>query len=84
MKKVKLSEESFNKLKSKLVNEATVGESFYDVRTSFEDFWATLNNSIIESAESNGYDDTPTYNPFLMKIKEYVEPVYDMLNQEIQ
>ena len=84
MKKVKLSEESFNKLKSKLVNEVTVGDAFYDVRTSFEDFWAALNNSIIESREGEGYDGTPKYNPFLLKIKEYVEPVYDMLNQEIQ
>lgn len=84
MKKVKLSEESFNRLKNKIVNETTVGESFYDVRTSFEDFWATLNNSIIESSEYDSYDDTPRYNQYLMKIKEYVEPVYNMLNQEIQ
>ena len=83
MKKVNLSEESYNKLKKKLVREATVGEAYDDIRTSFEDLWATLNNAIIESNESN-YDEEPSYNPYLLKIKEYVEPVYDMLNQEIQ
>lgn len=85
MKTVRLREESYNKLKNKLINEisyGTVGKAserannlFHDLRTSFEDFISDLDNSIFKAR----YDGETDTNPYLEKIKELSEPIYDIL-----
>lgn len=77
MKKVKLSEESFNKLKSKLVNEVSHGmvdrasnasdRIFYDLDAAFDEFYQLVR-----------YNDNRD-NPYIKKIAEYAEAIEDIL-----
>lgn len=88
MKTVRLREESYNKLKNKLINEisyGTVGKAsrraddlFYNLKTSFEDFMSELDNSML-NARYDGETDT---NPYLEKIKELSKPIYDILSRK--
>jgi hypothetical protein len=83
METVKLREESYNKL----INEISYGmvdkaydrsdDLFWDVRTSFEDFYAVLSDALFKSTEGN-----KDYNPYLLKIKELSEPIYDILSKK--
>ena len=76
MKKVKLSEESFNKLKNKLVNEVSHGmvdrashtsdNIFYDLESAFDDFYQLVR-----------YNDHRE-NPYIKKIAEYAEAIEDI------
>lgn len=82
MKTINLSESAYNKL----INEISYGtvekakdranDLFYEVRTSFEDFYAYLNDAIFKSKyeSSNG-----TANPYLIKIQEIADTIYDIL-----
>lgn len=97
MKKVMMSEASYNKLKERLlenkfdsINEISYGtvdkaynrtnELFNDVRTSFEDFYNSLTNAIWNAKHNdrnaNNYGES---NPYLEKIKQMAEPIYDIL-----
>lgn len=75
MKTINLREESYNKLKQKLVNESN--ENFFLIRTSFEDFYHSL-----EDVEINAEIDGQELNPYLVRIKsladEINELIYDM------
>ena len=85
MRKVNLSEEAYNKLKSKLINEISYGtvsnaydrsdDLFWELRTSFEDFQNALADAIYKDRE----DGRSEQNPYLVKIKELSEPIYDIL-----
>ena len=82
MKKVKLSEESYTKLKNKLISEISYGmvdraydksdEIFYHVMNSFDDFYVNLGDALIDSKE----------NPYLVKIKQYADSILDILNKK--
>ena len=88
MKKIRLSEESLNKLEKRLVNEISYGtverasekgETLFDsLYTSFEDFLSTLNDAILDSEQGdNGYKQEA--NSYLLKIKQMAEPIQDVL-----
>ena len=93
MKTVKLSEESYNKLKNRLVNEISYGtvdraydranDLFWDVKSQFEDFYNTLEDAIYKARYENhnkvNYGES---NPYLEKIKELAEPIYDILKKK--
>lgn len=84
MKKVKLSEESYKKL----VNEISYGtvdraysranDLFWDVRTSFDDFYNALQDAIYNT-KYNSEEGEETNNPYLEKIMKLSEPIYDIL-----
>lgn len=88
MKKIRLSEESLNKLEKRLVNEISYGTVerasdkgdmiFTHLYSAFEDFLSALNESILDSEQgANGYKQNA--NPYLLKIKEMSEPIQDIL-----
>lgn len=90
MKTVKLSEESYNKLKNRLVNEISYGtvdraydranDLFGDVKSQFEDFYNTLEDAIYKARyENHNKANYGESNPYLEKIKELAEPIYDIL-----
>ena len=76
MKTVKLSEESYNKLKDKLVNEVSHGlvdrassksdRTFWNLETLFDDFYDAIR---FES------DDT---NPYIKQIRQHAEAIADI------
>ena len=59
MKTVKLSEESYNKLKDRLINEISYGtvdhaydranDLFWEVRSTFEDFYSALDDAMFKA-----------------------------------
>jgi hypothetical protein len=59
MKTVKLSEESYNKLKNRLINEISYGtvdhaydranDLFWEVRSTFEDFYSALDEAMFKA-----------------------------------
>ena len=91
MKTVKLSEESYNKLKNKLVNEISYGtvdraygrydDLFSDVRSTFEEFYSALDDAIFK-AKYDSREGEQTSNPYLEKIKGCADIIYDMLNKK--
>lgn len=88
MKKVKLSEDSYNKLKTKLINEITYGTVddaygrsetlFGNVRSSFQDFYSDLMDAFVQ----DGWDGRREQNPYLVKIKELADQIMDILNKK--
>ena len=91
MKTIKLSEESYNKLKNKLVNEISYGtvdraygrydDLFSDVRSTFEEFYSALDDAIFK-AKYDSREGEQTSNPYLEKIKGCADIIYDMLNRK--
>ena len=67
MKKVNLSEESYNNLKKLLTESA---DPFYDVRTAFEDFKAAFDQCVIETSEY--YENGKKLHPLLEAIKQNI------------
>lgn len=88
MKKIKLSEGSYDKLKEKLVNEISYGtvdraynrsdDLFYDVYTSFEDFYMALDDAMF-NAKHESREGEQTSNPYLEKVREYADIIRDIL-----
>lgn len=80
MKKVKLTESSFAKLKDKLVNEVSHGmvdrashtsdNIFYDIEAAFDEFYQLVR-----------YSDNRD-NPYIKKIAEYAEAIEDILSRK--
>lgn len=70
MKQVKLTEEAYNRLRDRLMNEEI--DPFYDVKTTFEDFYAAFKNAVVETSK---YDEegNKTYHPFLSQIKDNID-----------
>ena len=91
MKKVKLSEESYNRLKDRLINEISYGTVdhaydrsnglFWEVRSTFEDFYSALDEAMFK-AKYDSREGEQTSNPYLEKIKGYADIIYDMLNKK--
>ena len=91
MKTVKLSEESYNKLKDRLINEISYGTVdhaydrsnglFWEVRSTFEDFYSALDEAMFK-AKYDSREGEQTSNPYLEKIKGYADIIYDMLNKK--
>ena len=91
MKTVKLSEESYNKLKNKLINEISYGtvdhaydranDIFWEVRSTFENFYSALDDAMF-NVKYDSRDGEQTRNPYLEKIKGYADIIYDMLNKK--
>ena len=91
MKTVKLSEESYNKLKNKLINEISYGtvehaydranDLFWEIRSTFEDFYSALDEAIFKT-KYDSREEEQTSNPYLEKIKGYADIIYDMLNKK--
>jgi len=91
MKTVKLSEESYNKLKNKLINEISYGtvdhaydranDIFWEVRSTFENFYSALGDAMF-NVKYDSRDGEQTRNPYLEKIKGYADIIYDMLNKK--
>lgn len=67
MKKIKLTEESYNNLKKKLTEEV---DPFYDVRTTFEDFKAAFDQCAVATSDYN--DNGRTLHPFLEAIGQNI------------
>lgn len=88
MKTIKLSEESYNKLKNKLINEISYGtvdhaytranDLFWEVHSTFEEFYNALDYAMF-NVKYNSRDGEQTRNPYLEKIKGYADIIYDML-----
>lgn len=91
MKTVKLSEESYNKLKDRLINEISYGTVdhaydrsnglFWEVRSTFEDFYSALDEAMFK-AKYDSREGEQTSNPYLEKIKGCADIIYDMLNKK--
>ena len=91
MKTVKLSEESYNKLKDRLINEISYGtvehaydrtnDLFWEVRSTFEDFYNALDDAMFK-AKYDSREGEQTSNPYLEKIKGCADIIYDMLNKK--
>lgn len=91
MKTIKLSEESYNKLKNKLINEISYGtvdhaynranDLFWEVRSTFEDFYSALDDAMF-NAKYDSHDGEQTRNPYLEKIKGCADIIYDILNKK--
>lgn len=91
MKTIKLSEESYNKLKNKLINEISYGtvdhaydranDLFWEVRSTFEDFYSALDDAML-NVKYDSRDGEQTRNPYLEKIKGCADIIYDMLNKK--
>ena len=91
MKTVKLSEESYNKLKDRLINEISYGTVdhaydrsnglFWEVRSTFEDFFSALDEAMFK-AKYDSREGEQTSNPYLEKIKGFADIIYDMLNKK--
>ena len=85
MKTINLSESAYNKL----INEISYGtaekardradELFYGVCTSFEEFYSYLKDAIFKSKYEGG-NGTP--NPYLIKIQEIADTIYDILDKK--
>lgn len=67
MKKIKLTEESYNNLKKRLTEQA---DPFYDVRTAFEDFKAAFDQCVVET--SNYDENGRKLHPFLEAIGQNI------------
>jgi hypothetical protein len=90
MKTVNLSEEAYNKLKDKLVNEisyGTVDKSFYKseelfgrVKSSFDDFYGYVEDAINRDMWGGKRD----YNPYLLKIKKLADIIGDIISNKIE
>lgn len=88
MKTITLSEESYDKLKKRLVNEISYGtvdhaydranDLFLEVRTSFEDFYSVLDDAILKT-KYESREGEQTSNPYLEKVKRYADVIYDIL-----
>ena len=80
MKKIKISENSYNKLKSALINEVSVGlvDAAYD--KSDDVFWRVKSNfdSFYDELEYN----VDTNNPYIIKIKEYADKIREILDRK--
>ena len=63
MKKVKLSEQSYNNLKKRICE---MSDPFYDVRTCFEDFKAAFDQCVVETSEYS--ENGKKLHPFLEAI----------------
>jgi hypothetical protein len=91
MKTVKLSEESYNKLKDRLINEISYGtvehaydrinDIFWEVRSTFEDFYSALGDAMFK-AKYDSREGEQTSNPYLEKIKGCADIIYDILNRK--
>ncbi len=91
MKTVKLSEESYNKLKNKLINEISYGtvdhaydranDLFWEVRSTFENFYSALDDAMF-NVKYDSRDGEQTINPYLEKIKGCADIIYDILNKK--
>ena len=92
MKKVKLSEESYNKLKESLINEISYGtvdrayrrsgDIFFNVQSAFEEFYNTLTDALYNVQYESG-EDEQTSNPYLNQIREYADAIYDIFNKKM-
>ena len=82
MKKIRISEASYNKLKKKLVNEISYGtvDRAYDksealfgrLKSAFDDFYMELEDSLYEDGN----------NPYLNKIKGVSDIINDILTNK--
>ena len=82
MKKVKLSEESYNKLKDKLISEISYNtvnnadnahyEIFYDLYDTFKDFYDNVKYN------------ADTSNPYIVKIKQYADAIDVILSKKVE
>lgn len=89
MKKISLREDSYNKL----INEISYGtvdhaydranDIFSDVRSKFEDFYNALNDAIYNVKYESGEGEQDS-NPYLQRMLELSEPIYDILNKKYE
>ncbi len=87
MKRINLREDSYHKL----INEISYGtvdhaydranDIFWDVRSKFEDFYNSLNDAIYK-VKYESEEGEQTNNPYLQKMLELSEPIYDILNKK--
>lgn len=68
MKKIKLNESSYQKLKRRLLDEEI--DPFYDVRTTFEDFKAAFDQCAVETSDYE--EEGRTLHPFLEAISKNI------------
>ena len=81
MKKINLNEESYNKLKNRIINEISYGtvdkaynkssDMFDGLKSSFDDFYTMLNEVLVDNE-----------NPYLDSIKEHADEILDILERK--
>ena len=91
MKKITLKEESYNKLKKRLVNEISYGtvdhaynrsdDIFLDAKSAFEYFYGVLEDTIYKVKYESG-DGEQTSNPYLEKVKRCADIIDDIFRQK--
>lgn len=87
MKTINLREDSYKKL-IKEISYGTVDHAydrandiFWDVRSKFEDFYGALKDAIYNVKYESGEGEQDS-NPYLQKMLELSEPIYDILNKK--
>ena len=79
-----------NESQKKLLGEISYGtvdkaydraKLFYNVKCAFEDFYNTVNDAIFDAKYNDIFGNGST-NPYLEKIKELADPIYDILNRK--
>lgn len=98
MKKVTMRESSYDMLKEKIlegkfdnINEISHGtvsraydrsdDLFYDARVAFEDFYTALDETLYKVKYESNHGEQ-TNNPYLDKIKNCADIIYDLFNQK--
>ncbi len=93
MKKVKLNENSYKRLRSALMNEISVGTVnnasrrldtiFYHLNNAFDSFYGELEEAIYTVQWESKENEMKT-NPHLDKIKEYADAIQAILDTKIK
>lgn len=91
MKKIKLGEDSYERLKSALINEISVGlvdnanrvsdKIFWHVKNAFDSFYDELENTMF-NLRWNMDDNQMKSNPYISKIKEYADAIKVILDKK--
>ena len=89
MKKVKMNEAAYERLKSRLVNEISYGtveraanksyDLFHDISDSFEDFVSCVDEAIFKNSQNGGGKE----NPYLFKIKELSKQIEEIIDAKV-
>ena len=91
MKTIKLGENSYERLKSTLINEISVGlvdnanrvsdKIFWHLKSAFDSFYSELEDTMF-NLRWNMEDNQMKSNPYISKIKEYADVIQEILDKK--
>lgn len=91
MKTIKLGENSYERLKSTLINEISVGlvdnanrvsdKIFWHLKSAFDSFYSELEDTMF-NLRWNMEDNQMKSNPYISKIKEYADAIQEILDKK--